>query len=630
MKFAHFFIDRPIFAIVLSTVIVILGTIAFFALPQAQYPEIAPPTVVVSATYPGADPATLAATVATPIEQQVNGVERMLYMSSSSASSGQMQLTITFELGTDLNIAQVLVQNRVSLAEPQLPAEVRALGITVQKQSPDIMMVINLVSDDPNYDALYLSNYAFLQLQDPLKRVQGVGNINIFGSGQYSMRVWLNPRNMYSLGLTTDDVTNAVAAQNVQVAAGNIGAPPAPPGTNFQLLINTKGRLTDPREFDRIIVKRGSNGQLVRLGDVGYAELGQQTYSSSCYLDGRPSAGLAIFQLPGSNAVKTAHAVAARMQEMSTRFPAGIRYEIGYNPTTFIEQSLAAVFHTLFEAVILVVIVVLVFLQTWRATIIPLLAVPVSLVGTFAVMAALGFSLNNLSLFGLVLAIGIVVDDAIVVVENVERWIEHGLSPREATYKAMDEVSGAVVAIAVVLSSVFIPTALISGITGQFYRQFALTIAVATLISAFNSLTLSPALAALLLRGHNARKDLFTRALELTLGWFFRLFNRGFSGATNAYGWVVRRLLRLAGLVIVVYLILLFLTGWGFKTIPTGFIPAQDQGYIVAIAQLPDGASLQRTEQVRAKLEKIALPLPGVAHTVAIPGFSFLDGSSRS
>ncbi|HEY0790941.1 MAG TPA: efflux RND transporter permease subunit, partial [Chthoniobacterales bacterium] len=498
------------------------------------------------------------------------------------------------------------------------------------KQSPDIMMVINLVSDDPNYDALYLSNYAVLQVQDPLKRVEGVGNINIFGADQYSMRVWLNPRSMFALGLTVDDVNAAIQAQNVQVAAGNIGAPPSPPNTNFQLLVNTKGRLTDPREFDRIIVKRGSNGQLIRLGDVGYAALGAKTYSSTCFLDGRPSAGLAIYQLPGSNAVSTAHAVEKAIQDLSKRFPPGVRYEIGYNPTTFIEQSLSAVFHTLVEAVILVVIVVLVFLQTWRATIIPLLAVPVSLIGTFAVMALLGFSLNNLSLFGLVLAIGIVVDDAIVVVENVERWIEHGLSPREATYKAMDEVSGAVIAIAVVLSAVFIPTALISGITGQFYRQFALTIAVATVISAFNSLTLSPALAAMLLRGHHAKKDPLTRILDLTVGWFFRLFNKAFGGLTTGYAWLVQRLLRLAGLVIVVYLAMLVLTFLGFKLIPSGFIPNQDQGYVVAIAQLPDGASLQRTEQVRAKLEQIALHVPGVAHTVAIPGLSFLDGSIRS
>ena len=630
MKFAHFFIDRPIFATVVSTIIVILGTLSFFILPQAQYPEIAPPTVVVTALYPGADPQVLAETVATPIEEQVNGVENMLYMSSTSASNGQMQLTITFNLGTDLNMAQVLVQNRVAIAQPQLPAEVRALGVTVQKQSPDIMMVINLISDDPNYDALYLSNYAVLQLQDPLKRVEGVGDLRIFGSDQYSMRIWLDPARMYARGLTVDDVNSAIQAQNVQVAAGTIGAPPAPPGTPFQLLINTKGRLTTPQEFNRIIVKRGSNGQLVRLGDVGHAELGAKTYSTTCFLDGRPSAGMAIFQLPGSNAVRTAHAVEKRIDELSKSFPAGIRYEIGYNPTTFIEQSLHAVFHTLFEAIVLVVIVVLVFLQTWRATIIPLLAVPVSLVGTFAVMAALGFSLNNLSLFGLVLAIGIVVDDAIVVVENVERWIEHGLSPREATYKAMDEVSGAVVAIAVVLSSVFIPTALISGITGQFYRQFALTIAVATLISAFNSLTLSPALAALLLRKHDARPDPLTRVLELLLGWFFHGFNRGFQAMAGGYAWLVRHLLRLAIVVIIVYLGLLVLTGLGFKTTPTGFIPAQDQGYVVAIGMLPDGASLQRTEAVTHKLEQIALHTPGVGHTVAIPGLSFLDSSNRA
>jgi multidrug efflux pump len=630
MKFSHFFIDRPIFAIVVSAFFVILGSLAYFILPQAQYPEIAPPTVVVTATYPGADPRVIADTVATPIEQQVNGVERMLYMSSQSSSDGQMQLTVTFELGTNLDIAQVLVQNRVALAEPQLPQEVRALGVSVRKQSPDIMMVINLTSDSPDYDALYLSNYAVLQLQEPLKRIRGVGDIRIFGAAEYSMRLWLNPEAMFARELTAEEITNAIQAQNVQVAAGNLGAEPAPPGTNFQLILNTKGRLEDPREFEQIIVKRGEDGQLVRLGDVARAELGAETYTGSCYLSGKPSAGMAIFQLPGSNAVSTARAIEHEIAKLAERFPAGLKYTIGYNPTEFIEQSIEAVFHTLFEAVILVVIVVLVFLQTWRATIIPLLAVPVSLIGTFAVMAAMGFSLNNLSLFGLVLAIGIVVDDAIVVVENVERWIERGLAPREATYKAMDEVSGPVVAIAVVLSAVFIPSALISGITGQFYRQFALTIAVATIISAFNSLTLSPALAAMLLRPHGAKKDLVTKFFDFALGWFFRLFNRAFTAMNSGYAAVLRRVVRFSLVALAVYVGFLCLTGLGFRIIPTGFIPPQDQGYLIGIALLPDGASLQRTDVVRKKLEAIALKTPGVANTVTITGFSVLDSSNRA
>ena len=630
MKFAHFFISRPIFAIVLSIVLVILGSLAYTTLPVASYPEITPPTVVVTAVYAGANPQTLADTVATPIEEQVNGVENMLYMNSQSASDGTMTLTITFKLGTNLDTAQVLVQNRVAIAEPDLPVEVRNVGVVVQKQSPNIMLVINLLSEHGQYDNLYMANYAILQIQEVLKRIDGVGSVQIFGASQYSMRLWMDPDKMYSRGLIPGDVITAVQAQNVQVAAGTLGAEPAPKGTDFQLLVNTKGRLTDPREFERIIVKRGNNGQLVRFGDVGHAELGAQTYVNGSDLSGQPSVGIAIFQLPGANALNTAKQVEAEMARMAKIFPPGLRYEIAYNPTTFISQSISAVIETLFEAIVLVVIVVLVFLQSWRATIIPLCSIPVALVGTFAFMKAFGFSLNNLSLFGLVLAIGIVVDDAIVVVENVERWLEEGHPPVEAVTRAMDEVSGAVVAIAVVLTAVFVPTALISGITGQFYRQFALTIAVATILSAFNSLTLSPALAALLLKPRGAKKDLLTRGIDFLLGWFFRLFNRGFDATNRGYTWIVQRLVRFAAVALLVYAGLLVLTGLGFKTIPTGFIPAQDQGYLIAIAQLPDGASLQRTEEVRAKLSEAARKIPGVAYTVEISGLSALDNTNRS
>jgi multidrug efflux pump len=630
MKFSHFFIERPIFAMVISIVIVIAGLLAYISLPTAQYPEIAPPTVQVTASYPGADPKVVAETVATPIEEQVNGVENMLYMSSQSTADGTMTLTVTFKLGTNLDIAQVLVQNRVAIATPQLPLEVRNLGVTVQKQSPDLMMVVHLISPNGTYDQAYISNYAFLQIRDPLSRLDGIGNVNVFGAREYSMRIWLDPNRMYSRGLTTDDIIAAILAQNVQVAAGRLGAEPAPPGTELQLTINTEGRLVTPDQFGEIIVKRGDNGEIVYLSDVSSVELGAKDYNVSSYLDGKPAVALAIFQLPGSNAVKTAHEVRALMATLSRSFPVDLKYAIVYDPTQFIEQSVEAVIHTLFEAVALVLIVVLVFLQTWRATIIPLLAVPVSLIGTFAVMACFGFSLNNLSLFGLVLAIGIVVDDAIVVVEAVEHNIELGMQPKEATEKAMDQVGGAVVAIAVVLSAVFIPTAFITGITGQFYRQFALTIAVSTVISAFNSLTLSPALAGLLLKPRDAKRDPLTRLLDLVLGWFFRLFNKGFEASVKGYIWAVRRLLRFAAIALLVYVGFLVLTFFGFKAVPSGFIPTQDQGYLIVFAQLPDGASLQRAEEVRKQISELARQVPGVAHTVEFAGFSALDGTNRN
>ena len=609
----------------------LLGTIAFTVLPVAQYPEIAPPTVVVQAQYPGADPQTLAQTVAEPIEQQVNGVENMLYMSSVSAMDGTMQLTVTFKLGTDPNIAQVLVQNRVAIAEPQLPLEVRNIGVTTQKQSPDILMAIGLTSKNNTYSPLYLSNYAYTQIEDTLKRIEGVGNVQLFGAQPYSMRIWLNPDLMYSRGLTPDDIVQAIQAQNVQVAPGSIGAEPARPKTEFQLILSTKGRLITPEQFSRIVIKRGSNGQLVYLGDVARVELGAQSYTSTTYQDGTiPAIAIGIFQLPGSNELKTAALVKKAMAEMAKSFPPGIEYSIPYDPTRFTQQSIDAVYDTLRSAIILVVIVVMVFLQSWRIAVIPLIAVPVSLIGTLAVMAPMGFSLNSLSLFGLVLAIGIVVDDAIVVVENVERWIEHGLSPKEAARNAMDEVGGAIISIAVVLTAVFLPTAMVSGISGQFYRQFALTIAIATLISAFNSLTLSPALAAILIKPGHAKRDLLTRLIDSLLGWFFRLFNWTFDRGINLYGATVRRLLRLSALVFVLYVGLMVLTGTLFKTVPAGFIPTMDQGYLIVFAQLPDGASLQRNDDIRRQIGQIGKEIPGVELTFAIEGLSILDNTTKS
>jgi len=622
MKFSHFFINRPIFASVLSIVIVIIGALAVFKLPVAQFPDIVPPTIVVTARYPGANPRVLADTVASPIEQEVNGVENMLYMSAQCAADGSMTLTITFKLGTDVDKAQVQVQNRVAVAEPRLPEEVRRFGVTTAKRSPDITLVVNLISPDGRYDKLYIDNYAYLQVKDALARVPGVGNVTVFGARDYSMRIWLDPEKVASRALTAGDVVAAIREQNVQVAAGIIGQPPMSSGVPFQLTVNAQGRLMDPQQFGDIVIKAGMQGQVTRVRDVARVELAARDYSMDSKLNGQPNASLGIFQLPGSNSIETSDAVHATMEILKQRFPPGLEYRIVFDTTGFTRESIRAVVHTLVEAMILVVLVVVIFLQSWRASIIPLLAVPVSLIGTFGAMAAMGFSLNNLSLFGLVLAIGIVVDDAIVVVENVERNIELGLEPHEATRKSMDEVSSAVVAVGLVLSAVFFPTAFISGITGQFYRQFALTIAVSTLISAFNSLTLSPALCAILLKSPHTRQDWFTRFLNGTFGWFFRGFNNAFRRSTSAYSRTVGWLIRLSAVVILFYFGLLALTWFGFKRVPTGFIPQQDKGYIAMMAQLPDAASLERTGVVIDEISRIARSVPGVKATIDLAGLS--------
>jgi hydrophobe/amphiphile efflux-1 (HAE1) family protein len=636
---SRFFIERPIFAAVLSILITLAGALAVGFLPIAQYPDITPPTVQVTASYPGASSQLVLDTVAAPIEQQVNGVENMLYMSSQCTNDGAYTLTVTFSLGTDLNIAQVLVQNRVQLAMPVIPSIVQQQGVAVKKKSPSIMMIVNLVSRrgaDGRYlrDDIYLSNYATIQIKDELLRLPGVGDVTFMGQRDYSMRAWLDPEKLATRSMTTSDVVNALNEQNIQVAAGQVGQEPVPAGQAFQMTMSTLGRLVEAQQFADIVLKTsqgGANGQdatVVRLGDVARLELGAQQYDQTCTLDTEPSVALSIYQLPGSNAINTAKAVYAKMEQLRGRFPDGIDYKIVYDTTPFIRESIVEVLKTLRDAIILVAIVVLVFLQSWRATIIPLVAVPVAIIGTFAVMAAIGFSLNNLSLFGLVLAIGIVVDDAIVVVENVERWLAEGLAPREAAIKAMTEVTGPVIAVALVLCAVFVPCAFITGITGQFFRQFALTIAVSTVISAFNSLTLSPALAALLLKPHGAHRDLLTRALDLSLGWFFRLFNWGFTQSTALYTRSVGMLLRASAIALLVYGGLLYLTWWGFTNSPSGFIPEQDKGYLLVNVQLPDGASVQRTQEVMRRIEQMARKTPGVAHTVAISGQSILLGAN--
>jgi multidrug efflux pump len=630
VRFAHFFIDRPVFASVISIVILIMGSIALVVLPVAQYPEIAPPTVIVTANYPGANAEVMGSTVATPIEEQINGVEGMLYMSSQN-TSGTTRLTVTFRLGTNLDVAQVQVQNRVAIAEPALPEEVRRQGVTVRKSSPDITLVVQLFSPENKYDVLYMSNYATLQVRDELARLPGVGDITIFGARDYSMRLWLDPNKLASRNLTAGDVIAAVQEQNVQVAAGVVGGPPLAPGTvNFQYTVNAQGRLSDPEQFAAIILKTGADGRVTHLRDVARVELGAADYSTANTLNGKPAVGIAVFQLPGSNSIQTANAIYAKMEELKQSFPPGLDYSTPYDTTMFVRESIRDVITTLLEAIGLVVIVVLIFLQSWRASIIPLLAIPVSLIGTFAVMWLFGFSLNNLSLFGMVLAIGIVVDDAIVVVENVQRWIEHGMLPREAAYKAMSEVTNAVIAIAFGLSAVFIPVAFVSGITGQFYRQFALTISFSTLLSALNSLTLSPALAALILRPHEQGHDWFGRTIDFLFGWLFRLFNRALDASNRAYVATLRRVVRLSVLVLLVYVGLIYLTYVGFRTVPTGFIPAQDSGYLIVAVQLPDAAAVDRTSKVMQEIATTAYKIEGVRSTITISGFSLLTGTNQS
>ncbi|MFM7164915.1 MAG: efflux RND transporter permease subunit [Planctomycetaceae bacterium] len=648
----RFFIDRPIFASVLSIVILIAGAVAVTGLPVAQYPEIAPPVISVACIYPGASAAVLADTVAAPIEQQVTGVENVLYMSSQCTNDGQYLLTVTFDLGVDLDMAQVLVQNRVNLALPGLPEVVRQTGVSVRKKSPSILLVINLFSPDGTFDQLGLSNYATINLRDELAQIGGVGDLQMFGQQDYSMRVWLDPDKVAARGLSISEVVSALREQNVQVAAGSLARPPVPSGQAFQYSLSTQGRLQQADQFSQIIIRTGSSGEILRLRDLvsdqrkdsvtgellGGIQRGAKNADTTCSLDGRPSIGLSVYQSPGSNALQTASRIRARMAELKQRFPAGMDYGIVYDTTPFINESIHEVFNALRDAVILVGIVVLIFLQSWRATLIPLLAVPVAIVGTFAVMAGFGFSLNNLSLLGLVLAIGIVVDDAIVVVEAVEHHLEHGMSPREATRRAMDEVAVPVLAISLVLMAVFVPCAFISGVTGQFFRQFAVTIAVATFFSALNSLTLSPALSALLLRRKSEQRDILTRLLNLLFGWFFRIFNRVFDVLSGGYGSFVRRLLRFSLPVLLLYAGLLYGTWYGFTRTPTGFVPAQDKGYLLVNVQLPDAASLERTKAVMKQVEELAVGkatddaggIQGIEHVISISGQSIVQNANGS
>ena len=621
MKFSSFFIDRPVFAAVLSAFITIAGAIALFRLPVSEYPEVVPPSVVVRAQYPGANPKVISETVAAPLEQEIVGVEDMLYMSSQATMDGTLSLTITFRIGTDIDRAQVQVQNRVAQALPRLPEEVRALGVTTLKSSPNFLMVVHLTSPDGRYDSLYLRNYATLNVRDTLARLAGMGDVRVFGAGDYSMRVWLDPQKLAARNLTTGDVVSAIREQNVQVAAGQIGAPPSA-GAEFQLALNAMGRLTDEEQFGDVIIKTGDNGEVVQLRDVARLELGAASYAVRSLLDNENAVAIPLFQSPGSNALELSSHVRETMQKLKASFPDGMDYDIIYDPTQFVRESIEAVATTLLEAVALVVLVVILFLQTWRASVIPLVAVPVSVIGTFAVLHAFGFSINTLSLFGLVLAIGIVVDDAIVVVENVERHIANGLSPLEATKKAMSEVSRPIIAITLVLCAVFVPVAFVEGLTGQFYRQFALTIAISTVISAFNSLTLSPALAAALLKPHGAKPDALTRGMDRVFGGFFRRFNRGFASAGNGYSRALTHTVRRGGITLAIYGGLVVLTWVGFSSMPSGFIPQQDKLYLVGIVQLPPAASVERTDEVVRRIGEIAREEPGVAHAVQFAGMS--------
>ena len=628
MKLPHFFIDRPIFAAVLSILIVLVGSLAYFQLPVAQYPEVALPTVVVRASYPGATADTIAKTVATPLEQEINGVEDMLYMESQATADGSMSLTVSFAMGTDIDQAQVLVQNRVAVAQPRLPAEVRQIGVTTRKSSPDLMMVIHLYSPDDSRDQLYISNYAYLQIRDRLARQDGVGDITVFGGTEYSMRIWLDVERLAALDLTPGDVTGALRQQNVQVAAGVIGQQPMKTTKEaFQVNVSTQGRLKTADEFGQIIIKAGLEGRLVRLSDVARIELGATDYSVRSYMGEKNAVALAMFQRPGSNAIATADRILTTMAKLQEDFPPGLDYRVLYNPTQFVSDSIDEVFTTLWQAGLLVILTVFVFLQNWRSTIIPVIAIPISLVGTFAIMQVIGFSLNNLSLFGLVLAIGIVVDDAIVVVENVERLIAEGLSPRDATRRAMDEVGGALIATTLVLIAVFVPTAFVAGISGQFYRQFAITIAVSTAISTFVSLTLTPALCALLIRPSDNSDPRKESRRNKIFGWPFTVFNNVFDVANNAYAKIIGSLLRISTIMLLIYGGLIGLTWLGFTQVPTGFIPAQDQGYMIVAIQLPPGASLDRTDVVTRQVVNIARDIDGIKDAVSFVGFS---GATRA
>jgi multidrug efflux pump len=621
MNFPKFFIDRPIFAAVLSIIILVAGILAIFGLPISEYPEVVPPSVVVRAQYPGANPKVIAETVAAPIEEQINGVENMLYMSSQNTSDGALALTITFKIGTDIDRAETQVQSRVQRALPRLPEEVRQIGVTTVKASPALTMIVHLSSPNGRYDDTYLRNYAVLNVKDQLARITGMGEVLMFGGGDYAMRVWVDPQKIAARGMTASDVVTAIREQNVQVAAGTIGAGPSK-NAEFQLAVNTQGRLQNEDEFGKIIVRTGADGAITLLKDVARIELGASDYALRALLNNQSAAALAIFEAPGANALQLSADVRATMETLKKDFPEGVEYTVVYDPTQFVRESISAVVETLLEAVALVVLVVIVFLQSWRASIIPLVAVPVSIIGTFAVLMGFGFSINTLSLFGLVLAIGIVVDDAIVVVENVERNIARGLSPRDATVQAMKEVSGPIIAIALVLCAVFVPIAFVSGLAGQFYRQFALTIAISTVISAFNSLTLSPALAAVLLKPHNAPKDALTRLMDKMLGRFFSWFNRIFERESHRYEGGVKKVLTRKSAALVVYALLAVAAVFMFKAVPTGFIPAQDKQYLIGFAQLPDASSLDRTDAVIRRVSDIAKAVPGVKATMAFPGQS--------
>ncbi|MFA6985234.1 MAG: multidrug efflux RND transporter permease subunit [Arenimonas sp.] len=625
MDFSKFFIDRPIFAAVLSIVIFAAGLIAIPQLPISEYPDVVPPTVQVRAIYPGANPKVIAETVAAPLEEAINGVEDMMYMKSVAGSDGVLVTTVTFRPGTDPDQAQVQVQNRVSQAQARLPEDVRRQGVTTQKQSPTLTMVVHLLSPNGKYDSLYLRNYATLKIKDELARLPGVGQAALFGSGDYAMRLWLDPNKVAARGLTAGDVVRAVREQNVQVSAGQLGAEPTPVDSDFLVSINARGRLQTEEEFGRIVIKSGNDGEIVRLSDVARIELGAGNYTLRSQLNNKDAVAIPIFQSPGANAIALSDAVRARMAELATRFPEGMSYEVVYDPTVFVRDSIKAVVTTLLEATLLVVLVVILFLQTWRASIIPLLAVPVSIVGTFAALYLLGFSINTLTLFGLVLAIGIVVDDAIVVVENVERNIGQGMTPLAAAHQAMKEVSGPIVAIALVLCAVFVPMAFLDGVTGQFYKQFAATIAISTVISAINSLTLSPALAAALLKPHDAAKDAPSRLIERLFGWIFRPFNHFFARSSQRYQRAISRALGKRGAVFAVYAALLVGTGVMFSAVPGGFIPTQDKLYLIGGVKLPEGASLARTDAMIRKMSTIALGVDGVQDAVAFPGLNALQ-----